>query len=157
MTRTRSAHGWPSSASRFRPGGRPTGPMPRPAAPIPTATISTSLRAATAPWTTTAQRSRNRRRCKSAAMPAPRCWAAAGAGALYLSLAAAALPQAHAADFYLGKTLTVIVGFAPGGGVDSTARVMAKHLVRFIPGQPGLVIQNLEGAAGIIAANHLGR
>ena len=64
---------------------------------------------------------------------------------------------ARANDFYQGKTLTVIVGFAPGGGVDTTARMVARHLVRFIPGQPGLVIQNMEGAAGIIAANHLAR
>jgi tripartite-type tricarboxylate transporter receptor subunit TctC len=49
----------------------------------------------------------------------------------------------------------VIVGFAPGGGVDSTARVVAKHLMRFIPGQPSLVVQNMEGAAGVIAANHV--
>ncbi len=64
---------------------------------------------------------------------------------------------ALANDFYHGKTLTVIVGFAPGGGVDTTARMVARHLVRLIPGQPGLVIQNMEGAAGIIAANHLAR
>ena len=65
--------------------------------------------------------------------------------------------MARANDFYQGKTLTVIVGFAPGGGVDTTARMVARHLVRFIPGQPALVIQNMEGAAGIVAANHLGR
>jgi ABC-type nitrate/sulfonate/bicarbonate transport system substrate-binding protein len=71
---------------------------------------------------------------------------------------AGVLPRtALASDFYRGKTLTVIVGFAPGGGVDTTARMVARHLVRFIPGQPGLVIQNMEGAAGIVAANHLGR
>jgi hypothetical protein len=64
---------------------------------------------------------------------------------------------ARADGFYQGKTLTVIVGFAPGGGVDTTARMVARHLVRFIPGQPGLVIQNMEGAAGLIAANHVAR
>jgi tripartite-type tricarboxylate transporter receptor subunit TctC len=64
---------------------------------------------------------------------------------------------ARATDFYQGKTLTVIVGYAPGGGVDTTARMVARHLVRFIPGQPALTIQNMEGAAGVIAANHLGR
>jgi Tripartite tricarboxylate transporter family receptor len=64
---------------------------------------------------------------------------------------------AHANDFYQGKTLTVIVGFAPGGGVDTTARTMAKHLVRFITGQPGVVVQNMEGAGGVIAANHMSR
>src|SRR5690349_11665012 len=66
-------------------------------------------------------------------------------------------PSARADDFYQGKTLTVIVGFVPGGGVDTTARMVARHLVRFIPGQPNLVIQNMEGAAGIISANFLAR
>ena len=73
------------------------------------------------------------------------------------ALAGAVPRAARANDFYQGKTLTVIIGFAPGGGVDTTARMVARHLVRFIPGQPGLVIQNMEGAGGIVAANHLGR
>ena len=51
----------------------------------------------------------------------------------------------------------MIVGFAPGGGVDTTARLLARHLARFVPGQPGLVVQNMEGAAGVIAANYLDR
>jgi hypothetical protein len=72
-------------------------------------------------------------------------------------LCAAGVASADAADFYQGKTLTLIVGYAPGGGVDTTARVVARHLVRFIPGQPGVVIQNMEGAAGVVAANYLDR
>jgi tripartite-type tricarboxylate transporter receptor subunit TctC len=63
--------------------------------------------------------------------------------------------EALAADFYAGKTLTMIVGFAPGGGVDTTARVVGRHLVQFIPGGPGLVVQNMEGAAGLVAMNYL--
>ncbi|MPZ38635.1 MAG: hypothetical protein GEU95_11295 [Rhizobiales bacterium] len=80
-----------------------------------------------------------------------------GLGALSAGIAGALPRTARASDFYQGKTLTVIVGFAPGGGVDTTARMVARHLVRFIPGQPGLVIQNMEGAAGLIAANHVSR
>lgn len=64
---------------------------------------------------------------------------------------------ARAADFYQGKTLTLIVGFAPGGGVDATARTIARHFVRFIPGQPSVVVQNMEGAAGVVSANYLAR
>src|SRR4051794_1273434 len=64
---------------------------------------------------------------------------------------------ARAADYYQGKTLTVIVGYAPGGGVDATARVITRHLGRFIPGQPNIVVQNMEGAAGIVSVNHLDR
>jgi hypothetical protein len=62
---------------------------------------------------------------------------------------------ARAADFYKDKTLTLIVRFAPGGGVDTTARVVARHLVRFIPGGPGIVVQNMEGAAGLVAMNYV--
>jgi hypothetical protein len=76
----------------------------------------------------------------------------AGASALALSLAPR---RAFAIDFYRGKTLTMIVGFAPGGGVDTQARTIARHLVRFIPGQPGVIVQNMEGAAGALATNFL--
>jgi tripartite-type tricarboxylate transporter receptor subunit TctC len=79
----------------------------------------------------------------------------AGGGALALGLAALAPRRARAADFYRGKTLTLIVGFAPGGGVDTQARTIARHLVRFIPGQPGMIVQNMEGAAGALATNYL--
>jgi tripartite-type tricarboxylate transporter receptor subunit TctC len=72
-----------------------------------------------------------------------------------LAASALAVEASAAADFYSGKTLTVIVGFAPGGGVDTTARVVARHLVRFIPGAPGLVVQNMEGAAGLVAMNYV--
>ena len=65
------------------------------------------------------------------------------------------MSAAPAGDFYRGKTLTTIVGFAPGGGVDTAARVVARHLVRFIPGSPRSLVQNLEGAAGIVAANYI--
>jgi hypothetical protein len=70
-------------------------------------------------------------------------------------LVARAAKAALAESFYRGKTLTVIVGFAPGGGVDTTARIVSQNLVRFIPGEPKLIVQNMEGAAGAIAANHL--
>src|SRR5437764_9588819 len=69
-----------------------------------------------------------------------------------LGLSARAAP---AVEFYRGKTIALIVGFAPGGGVDSAARVVARHLVRFIPGEPKSLVQNMEGAAGVIATNYL--
>jgi hypothetical protein len=78
-------------------------------------------------------------------------------GALTASHAVLSWRHAGAADFYRGKTLTMIVGFAPGGGVDTQARTIARHLVRFIPGQPGVIVQNMEGAAGALAANFLNR
>src|SRR4249920_3619650 len=81
----------------------------------------------------------------------------AGTLALTLAAALAGAPSVAAEEFYAGKTLTVIVGFAPGGGVDTTARTVARHLVRHIPGQPGLVVQNMEAAAGLVAATHMTR
>jgi hypothetical protein len=61
----------------------------------------------------------------------------------------------RAEDFYAGKTLTIICGYPPGGGVDASARLIARHLPRFIPGNPGVVVQTMPGAGGLLAANHL--
>lgn len=68
---------------------------------------------------------------------------------------ARSVSAAPASDFYRGKTLTTVVGFAPGGGVDTAARIIARHLVRFLPGSPRSLVQNLEGAAGLVTANYL--
>jgi tripartite-type tricarboxylate transporter receptor subunit TctC len=77
---------------------------------------------------------------------------AAGLGlAALLAVAGGALAQ----DFYAGKTLTVIAGFPPGGGVDGEMRVLTKHLARYIPGHPVIVSRNMPGAGGIVLANHL--
>lgn len=70
---------------------------------------------------------------------------------------AARAGDSYAGTFYAGKTLTMMVGFAPGGGVDTSARVVGQHLVRFIPGAPTLLVQNMEGAAGLVAMNYLSR
>jgi tripartite-type tricarboxylate transporter receptor subunit TctC len=76
---------------------------------------------------------------------------------LALALGVTLSSDAGAADIFRGKTLTVVVGYAPGGGVDASARAMTRHLGRFIPGQPNIVVQNMEGAAGITAVNYLDR
>jgi tripartite-type tricarboxylate transporter receptor subunit TctC len=60
-----------------------------------------------------------------------------------------------AEQFYKGRSVTLIVGFAPGGINDISARVVGKHLGRFIPGNPTIVVQNLPGAGGLGAANRL--
>lgn len=69
-----------------------------------------------------------------------------------LALAAAA-PQA-AAQFE-GKTVTIVVGFKTGGGYDRTARILARHLPKYLPGKPNVIVQNMPGANSIIAANHV--
>jgi tripartite-type tricarboxylate transporter receptor subunit TctC len=58
-------------------------------------------------------------------------------------------------NFFAGKTITLYVGFSPGGGVDSEARIAARHLSRFIPGNPNIVVKNMPGAGGIVVANHI--
>ena len=57
------------------------------------------------------------------------------------------------ANFYQGKTVKVIVGSAPGGGYDQWARLMAQHIGKHIPGHPTVIVQNMPGAGGVIAAN----
>jgi tripartite-type tricarboxylate transporter receptor subunit TctC len=62
---------------------------------------------------------------------------------------------ASAEDFYKGKTLRVVVGFAAGGGFDSYARILARHMPRHIPGNPALIVDNMPGAGSRLAANYL--
>ena len=63
--------------------------------------------------------------------------------------------EARAAKFYKGKTIKLIVGTNPGGGYDTYARVIAKHIGRNIPGNPSIIVQNIPGAGSLIAANYL--
>ncbi len=60
-----------------------------------------------------------------------------------------------APSFYEGKIITIVVGSSPGGGYDRIARILAKYLPKYIPGKPTIIIQNMEGATSIIAANYL--
>ena len=57
--------------------------------------------------------------------------------------------------FYKGHQINLIVGYGPGGGYDLTARLLARHIGRFIPGQPSVVVQNMAGAGSLRAANYL--
>jgi tripartite-type tricarboxylate transporter receptor subunit TctC len=59
------------------------------------------------------------------------------------------------ADFYKGRTVTLIVGYGPGGGYDLFARLLARHLGRYIPGNPTIVVQNMPGAGSLRATNYL--
>jgi tripartite-type tricarboxylate transporter receptor subunit TctC len=63
----------------------------------------------------------------------------------------------EAQPFYEGKTVRIIVGLAPGGGYDTYARLIARHLGRHIPGAPAVVVENMPGAGSLISANHLFR
>src|ERR1051325_11251109 len=56
---------------------------------------------------------------------------------------------------YAGKPVTIIVGYKAGGGYDATARLLARHLPKHIPGKPTIIVQNMPGANSMIAANHV--
>ncbi len=62
---------------------------------------------------------------------------------------------AAADDFYKGKPIRIVVGFSAGGGFDTYARAIARHMSRHIPGQPPIIVENMTGAGSLIAANHL--
>jgi tripartite-type tricarboxylate transporter receptor subunit TctC len=62
---------------------------------------------------------------------------------------------AVANDFYKGKTINIIVGFAPGGGYDLNARLLARYWGKHIPGAPTAIVQNQPGAGGVRAANYV--
>ncbi len=70
-------------------------------------------------------------------------------------LAAPGAGAQSAEEFFRGKNITMIVSAGAGGGYDSYARFLARHLDRNIPGRPGIIVQNMEGAGGIRAANWL--
>jgi tripartite-type tricarboxylate transporter receptor subunit TctC len=71
-----------------------------------------------------------------------------------ISYAAISAAQAQS-DFYQGKTITIVVGFTPGGTYDQMARFYARHLPRFLPGKPNVIVQNMPGAGSLIAATNL--
>ena len=75
------------------------------------------------------------------------------------ALAAFAVPAAadEVADFYRGKTMTMFIGYPPGGGYDLYARTIGRHMVRHIPGQPSIVPQNMPGASSMLLANHMAK
>jgi tripartite-type tricarboxylate transporter receptor subunit TctC len=86
-------------------------------------------------------------------MRAGAVWAFAAA----LSASAIASPaQADAvADFYKGKTVSILLGTGPGATYDFYARILAKHMSRHIPGEPAITVNYMPGAAGLNMFNHL--
>ena len=62
---------------------------------------------------------------------------------------------AAADDFYRGKSIRIVVGFSAGGGFDTYARAISRHMSKHIPGSPSIVVENMTGAGSLIAANHV--
>jgi tripartite-type tricarboxylate transporter receptor subunit TctC len=63
--------------------------------------------------------------------------------------------EAGGGDFYRGKTVSIIVGSGAGGGFDTTARLVSRHIARHIPGEPTVIVVNMPGGGGLVAANHV--
>jgi tripartite-type tricarboxylate transporter receptor subunit TctC len=59
------------------------------------------------------------------------------------------------ADFYRGKTVTIYVGFGPGGGYDAYAQLLAPHIRRHIPGEPSVIVKHMPGAGSLALLNYL--
>jgi tripartite-type tricarboxylate transporter receptor subunit TctC len=75
---------------------------------------------------------------------------------LFLVVSLVAWPMvSQSAPFYEKKTVKFVVGFSPGGGYDRIARVVAKHLPKYIPGKPTIIVENMDGASSIVAANYV--
>lgn len=83
----------------------------------------------------------------------------AAVGLLVAAMLSAAAPVPGRAEdveaFYRGRQVNLIVGYGPGGGYDLAARLVARHIARFIPGHPSVAVQNLAGAGSLRAANYL--
>ena len=60
-----------------------------------------------------------------------------------------------AAAFYKGRNIDMLVASGPGGGYDAYARTIARYMGRFIPGQPNIIVRNMQGAGGKIATTYL--
>ena len=58
-------------------------------------------------------------------------------------------------NFFSGKTIRIVVGSIPGGGYDYWARLLARHMSKYIPGNPELVVQNMPGGGSLVATNYV--
>jgi len=73
----------------------------------------------------------------------------------FLTVFAIFSSSASGQEFYRNKTIRIVVGFSPGGGMDIYARAIGRHLGGNIPGNPSVIVENMPGAGSLIAANHL--
>jgi tripartite-type tricarboxylate transporter receptor subunit TctC len=74
---------------------------------------------------------------------------------LFLASTLLAIPAGAQENFNNGKQINLVVGYGTGGGYDVYARLVGKHISRFIPGNPTVVVQNMPGAGSLRALNHI--
>jgi tripartite-type tricarboxylate transporter receptor subunit TctC len=75
--------------------------------------------------------------------------------AVLAGVVAAGLAGAAETPFYQGKTLRIVVGYSAGGGYDTYARVLSRHMGKYIPGSPTIIVENMTGAGSLLSANYL--
>jgi tripartite-type tricarboxylate transporter receptor subunit TctC len=72
-----------------------------------------------------------------------------------LQWACAGAAYAQSAPFYQGKTIRIVVGFTAGGLYDQYARILSRHMPKYIPGNPNIIVQNMPGAGSLTATNYV--
>src|SRR3954451_18800924 len=70
-------------------------------------------------------------------------------------LAVLSAPAARADESFAGKTVTIHVPVSPGGGYDTYARLVARHIKKHLPGAPTVIVKNMPGAGGILLSGYL--
>ena len=76
-------------------------------------------------------------------------------GALALMMQGAQAQAPRDESFYKGKTISIIVGFTPGGSYDAYSRMLARHMPQYIPGSPTIIVQNMPGGGTLTAVRYL--
>ena len=74
---------------------------------------------------------------------------------IFISVSMVSALAASVEEFYKGKTIQFVVGGSAGGGYDTYTRLIARHFAQYVPGKPNIVVQNMPGAAMLIAANYI--
>ncbi|MBI2755783.1 MAG: hypothetical protein HYX52_03640 [Chloroflexi bacterium] len=132
----------PTSAPAPKPTAAPTAAPAAAAAASPAASPAAASPASPSPASAPA--------ASPVASPSP-----AAAGAAPKPLQKPNFDEQAVATFYRGKTVTIVVGYTPGGGYDEYARFLSRSIGRYIPGNPTIIVQNQPGAGSMLAANTL--
>jgi tripartite-type tricarboxylate transporter receptor subunit TctC len=86
-----------------------------------------------------------------------RCSSRSARGVLLLAvlIGASGVATAQPAPFFQGKTIRLVVGSPPGGFYDLAARLLARHMGKYLPGNPEIIVQNMPGASSLVATNYI--
>lgn len=82
-------------------------------------------------------------------------WGVATLTVVFVTRDSASQTDTAVADFYRGKTIRFITGYSAGGTFDTITRLIARHAVKYIPGRPDRLVENMTGAGGLIATNYV--